>query len=79
MNSIRLIRERLRMTQAALASELRITQGNVSHYEKGQGVPQEVARRLIQIAADRGLQISFDEIYAPAIARPDVWGENHAD
>lgn len=66
MNSIRLIREQLAMTQAALASELGVTQGNVSHYENGQGVPQEVARKLIQVAADRGVPITFDDVYAPA-------------
>lgn len=66
MNSIRHIRERLQLTQAALAAALGVTQGNVSHYERGQGVPQAVARKLIEVASDRGVQVTFDDIYAPA-------------
>ena len=67
MNSIRKIRRQLGKTQAALAGELGITQGNVSHYEKGQDVPRKIAQRLIQVAQKSGLRISFDEIYAPAL------------
>lgn len=66
MNAIRTIRERLRMTQQALAGELGCTQGNVGHYERGQTVPPDVARRLIEASAQRGLCIGFDHVYGAA-------------
>lgn len=72
MNAIRTIRERLRMTQQALADELGCTQGNVGHYERGQTVPPDVARRLIGVSAQRGLCIGFDHVYGAAeIPQPD--------
>jgi len=66
MNAIADIRARLRVTQAALATGIGVTQGNVSHYERGQTVPPDVARRLIAFAAGLGHVITFDDIYRPA-------------
>lgn len=63
MNAIRPIRERLKMTQQALASELGCTQGNVGHYERGQTLPPDVAKRLIDVARKHGLRIGFDHVY----------------
>ena len=54
------------MTQAALACALQVSQGNISHYEKGQGVPPSVAKRLIAYAGSLGHAISFEDIYGPA-------------
>jgi putative transcriptional regulator len=68
MNSISKIRNQLGVTQSVLAAELRVTQGNVSHYENGQSMPPEVAKLLIAFAAARGFSISYDDIYG----RPDV-------
>ncbi|MFC6520104.1 helix-turn-helix domain-containing protein [Undibacterium arcticum] len=53
MNQFQIIRERLGVTQAAIADAIGVTQGNVSHYEKGQTVPPDVARRLIEYAETR--------------------------
>jgi putative transcriptional regulator len=66
MNAFKTIRLRLKVTQAALAEALRVTQGNVSFYEKGQTVPPAVAARLIQFSRERGEHLTFDDIYAPA-------------
>jgi len=66
MSNIKHIRERLDVTQAELAAAMGCTQGNVSFYEKGQGVPPEAARRLIAFAAERGLAITFDHVYGDA-------------
>lgn len=63
MNHLKPIRLRLEMTQQAMATNLGCTQSNVGHYERGQTMPPEVARKLIQIAQARGLQIGFDHIY----------------
>lgn len=64
MNTIKSIRERLGVTQAALAEGIGCTQGNVGHYERGQTVPPEMARKLIAFAATRGHRVTFDDIYA---------------
>ena len=67
MSTIRTIRDRLGLTQAALAEGIGCTQGNVGHYEKGQTVPPEMARRLIAFAATRGVSITFDDVYGEPI------------
>ena len=66
MNAIKSIRVRLELTQAALAAELGCTQSNVGHYEKGQTLLPETARKVIEIAAGRGLEIGFDHVYGVA-------------
>ncbi|AZW22940.1 helix-turn-helix domain-containing protein [Bordetella bronchiseptica] len=65
MKPISIIRQRLGVTQAALAVGIGVTQGNVSHYERGQTIPPDVARRLIDFARSQGLSLTFDQIYAP--------------
>ncbi|CUJ66132.1 putative zinc finger/helix-turn-helix protein%2C YgiT family [Achromobacter xylosoxidans] len=65
MNAIHAIRKKLGVTQAALASGIGVTQGNVSFYEKGQTVPPHVAERLIEYAATHGVALTFDQIYRP--------------
>lgn len=71
MNAIRQIRERLQMTQQALAAELNCTQGNVGHYERGQTVPPDVAKRVIDAARKHGLRIGFDHVYGAAELPPE--------
>ena len=68
MNAIHAIRKKLGVTQAALASGIGVTQGNVSFYEKGQTVPPHVAERLIEYAATLGVALTFDQIYRPESA-----------
>lgn len=68
MNPISSIRARLGVTQAAMAEGLGVSQGNVSNYERGQTMPPEVAKRLIVFAAERGTQISFNDIYEPPLS-----------
>jgi putative transcriptional regulator len=63
MNSIKAIRDRLGVTQDALAKGMGCTQGNVGHYERGQTVPPEMAKRLIGFAASLNQIVTFDEIY----------------
>lgn len=64
MNIITSIRERLSMTQSELAKAIGQTQGNIGHYENGrQQIPVYAAKRLIQIAHERGVKLSLDDIY----------------
>lgn len=73
MNSISHIRAKLKVTQQALAEALQVSQGNVSHYERGQSVPPEVAKRLIIFAGKRGHALTFDDIYgAPPASSPSL-------
>ncbi|CAB5675761.1 helix-turn-helix domain-containing protein [Comamonas aquatica] len=67
MNHLKTIRQRLGLTQQAIATELGCTQGNVGHYERGQMFPPEMARKLIAICAQQfGLVITFDHVYGDA-------------
>lgn len=74
MNSLKAIRERLGVTQAELGAAIKVSQGNVSFYEKGQTIPPDVAERLIGYANGKGLPISFDHVYGglaiPQVAKP---------
>lgn len=65
-NGIKAIRQKMGMTQVEFAQMLDMTQPNIGHYEaRDQTVPPDVAKRLIQEAALRGFQITFEDIYAP--------------
>jgi len=76
MNHIKLIRERLGVTQASLAEAIGCTQGNVGHYEtRGQTVPPETAKRLISWAKSLGHVVTYEDIYGPADLSPDTSAE----
>jgi putative transcriptional regulator len=68
MSNIKAIRTRLGVTQTELAKGVGCTQGNVGHYERGQGMPPDVAKRLIAFAATRGHQLRYDDIYGDALS-----------
>lgn len=74
MKNLKPIRERLGLTQQALAAGIGCTQGNIGHYELGQMMPAPRARRLIEFAHGLGLPLSFDHVYGdielPEIAPP---------
>lgn len=63
MNPISLIRARLGVTQQTLAAALNVSQGNISHYERGQSVPPDVAKKLISYGHSLGQKITFDDVY----------------
>ena len=68
MSTVKSIREKLGVTQTALAVGMGCTQGNVGHYERGQTVPPDAAKRLIIYAKTLGHVITFDDIYgAPTL------------
>jgi putative transcriptional regulator len=74
MSTIKSIRERLGVTQSVLATGIGCTQGNIGHYERGQTVPPDMAKRLIEYAGSRGCVLTFNDIYiqnpAQAPAKP---------
>jgi putative transcriptional regulator len=71
MNRIKAIRERLGVTQEALGEAIGCTQGNVGHYERGQPIPSQAAKRLIAFAHSRGQAVTYEDIYGPAL-EPEV-------
>lgn len=71
MSTIQNIRKTLGVTQSALASGIAVTQGNISHYERGQTIPPDVALRLINFAKQVGVSLTFDDIYAPELKEAD--------
>lgn len=66
MHKLKPIRERLGVTQQVLADGIGCTQGNIGHYERGQTLLPDVAAKLIEFAAQRGLVITFDHVYGDA-------------
>lgn len=84
MSAIKTIRERLGVTQAVLADGMGCTQGNVGHYERGQTVPPDAAKRLIAYAATLGHIVTYDDIYGSPdrpkgkrLPHPKQQRENH--
>lgn len=71
MCNIKTIRDRLGLTQVALAAGIGCSQGNIGHYEnKGQTMPPDVAKRLIAFAATMGHKIGYDDVYGvPNVAQ----------
>ncbi len=70
MNNIKSIRAGLGVTQSVLAAGMGCTQGNVAFYERGQQVPPDAAKRLIDYAQTLGHVITFNDIYMPELAPP---------
>jgi putative transcriptional regulator len=64
MSTFKSIRERLEVTQDAMAKALGCSQGNVAFYDKGQTIPPAAATKLIAFAKTRGIELSYDDVYA---------------
>ncbi|ARU04730.1 transcriptional regulator [Comamonas serinivorans] len=63
MHNLKPIREALGVTQQVMAAGIGCTQGNIGHYERGQTLPPEMAKRVIEFAGSLGLVIGYDHIY----------------
>ena len=75
MNQIKSIRDRLGITQSALADGIGCTQGNIGHYEKGQTIPPDMAKRLISFAKSMGHEVTYEDVYGPVDAPAVEAGE----
>ncbi len=57
--NFRKIRIRLGITQYQLASKMKVTQGAISHWERGLNViSEEMAQRLMKLAGKKGIYFS---------------------
>lgn len=50
-------------SQTEVGKALDCTQGNVGHYERGQQLPPDRAKALIEYAAKHGLHLTLDQVY----------------
>jgi putative transcriptional regulator len=66
MHRFRAIRLKLGVSQLSVAQALGCAQSNVSYYERGQTIPPDVARKLIDYAVGLGMPLTFDLIYGDA-------------
>jgi putative transcriptional regulator len=70
----RAIRRRLGVSQATLADAMDCTAANIGFYERGQSLPPEKARRLIDFAISKGLRLTYEHVYdgvqLPEMPRP---------
>jgi putative transcriptional regulator len=65
MNTLKVIRQKIGVTQAELAAALGVTQSQISKYERSdQDIPPAVARALIQYAQTKGKRFTFNDVYA---------------
>lgn len=66
MSNIKTIRESLRMTQAALADSVGVTQGAIAHYENERRKPGlDECRRIVSALNERGACVTLDEVFPP--------------
>lgn len=77
MSRLKLIRQRLGVTQHVLAECMETVQGNITTYEAGRSIPAKRARLLIAFAATRGLTLTFDHIYGD-LPLPETAETTHA-
>jgi transcriptional regulator with XRE-family HTH domain len=64
MKTVKPIRALLGLSQVDLAEALGVVQSAVSQYERGSiTIGLDAAKRLIDIARGKGIQISLDQIY----------------
>lgn len=63
MHTLKPIRANLGATQKEMADGIGCSQGNVANYERGQTLPPDMAKRVIDFAASRGLPLTMGQIY----------------
>lgn len=69
MSNIKTIRERLRMTQAALAVSVGVTQSAIAHYENERRKPGlDECRKIVSAFNTHGADVTLDEVFPPAAA-----------
>ncbi|WP_350315554.1 helix-turn-helix transcriptional regulator [Lelliottia wanjuensis] len=64
MSNLKVIRKNRGFTQMELASELKISQSAVCHYESGTRKPDiSTCHRIVKILSSRGDSLSFEDVF----------------
>lgn len=64
MSNLKATRERVGLTQSALASAVRMTQGAIAHYENGRRQPGlSACRKILDALNAKGADCSLDDVF----------------
>lgn len=64
MNNLKSLRCSAKITQAALAREVRVTQGAIAHYESGRRTPRlRDCRRVVRALERLGVHCSLSDVF----------------
>lgn len=67
MSNMKTIREKVGVTQAALAQTVGLTQGAIAHYENDRRKPGlEECRRIVAALNSSGAGVTLDDVFPPA-------------
>jgi len=74
MSNLKAIRERVGLTQSALADAVGLTQGAIAHYENDRRQPGLIeCRKILSALNARGAKCTLDEVFpTPATGKPVV-------
>ena len=66
MSNMKTIREKVGITQAALAKTVGLTQGAIAHYENDRRKPGlEECRRIVDALNSYGADVTLDDVFPP--------------
>lgn len=66
MSNMKTIREKVGVTQAALAKTVGLTQGAIAHYENERRKPGlEECRRIVDALNSSGAAVTLDDVFPP--------------
>ncbi|MCK1783385.1 helix-turn-helix transcriptional regulator [Pseudomonas sp. TNT11] len=66
MSNMKTIREKVGVTQAALAKTVGLTQGAIAHYENDRRKPGlEECRRIVDALNTSGAAVTLDDVFPP--------------
>lgn len=66
MSNMKAIREKVGVTQAALAKTVGLTQGAIAHYENERRKPGlEECRRIVDALNSSGAAVTLDDVFPP--------------
>ncbi|ASE83572.1 TPA: helix-turn-helix transcriptional regulator [Citrobacter koseri] len=64
MNNLKKLRKEAGISQAALASVLKVSQGAVAHYEKGiRKLNVDSAKKIIEALNANGVRCTFEDVF----------------
>ncbi|MFW9099589.1 helix-turn-helix transcriptional regulator [Pseudomonas sp. P4795] len=68
MSNMKSIREKVGVTQAALAKTVGLTQGAIAHYENERRKPGlDECRRIVDALNTSGAAVTLDDVFPPTV------------